>query len=635
MKHLIIGTAGHVDHGKTALIRALTGVETDRLPEEKARGISIDIGFAHFTLPSGRRAGVIDVPGHEKFIRNMLAGITGIDLVLLVVAADEGVMPQTREHLDILRLLDIKQGAIVLTKRDLVDDDLLELVQEDVAQAVQGTFLAGAPMVAVSSVTGAGLPELRALLDTMLEGAAAKDATGFARLPIDRSFTRAGFGTVVTGTLVGGKLRVGDKLDLLPAGLEARVRGLQVHGDAVEEARAGQRVAVNVAGVERAEVRRGDVLATPGALRATDRFAGRLQVLPTWEKGLPHGTRVHLHIGAAEAIGRVSLLEGEHIEPGQSALVQIKLETPVVVGRGDALVVRSYSPVHTLGGGRVIEPHAHYKRNSEAARSELTAKEGGGTAGVLAAALAASGAMPLRIPELSQASGVPPEVVADELPTLLESGDVLSLEAGLYLHRRGLGSFADLATAELTRYQQQYPLRTGMPKEELRKRVLPKTDLRAFDAVLREAIAHGELAQTGNTIHRPDWQPPFSPAQTALLTELKTAVSAGGFAPPTLAELKSQAKGPAGKDFDELVLHLVDQGEWVRLQPELVLAADVARDAKERVRAHLKAHGKITVAEIRDLLGTSRKFALPLAEWFDQEKLTRRLGDERVLGFGQ
>ena len=629
MKHLIIGTAGHVDHGKSALIRALTGVETDRFPEEKARGISIDIGFAEFVLPSGRHAAVIDVPGHEKFIRNMLAGITGIDLVLLVVAADEGVMPQTREHLDILGLLEIQQGLIVLTKKDLVDDELLELAEDDVRTAVQGTFLEKAPVLAVSAVTGEGIPELTRVLDALLADAPAKDPTAFTRLPIDRAFVRPGFGTVVTGTLVAGSISAGDRLEVLPLGLESRARGLQVHGHSVARAEAGQRVAVNLAGIERSDIGRGMVLCAPGVLRPTESLAVRLHLLPSWPKAMPHGVRVHLHTGSSEVLARVVLLDREELKPGETAYAQLKCEEPLVVGRGDHYVIRSYSPVHTMGGGLVVEPHANYRRHRPEVIEELKVKESGGLAGVILETLAKVGALPVAAPELAKRTGILPDVLAGELDALRQQGDAVALEGDLWLHRRGYATFVGQVRDHLTRFYQQYPLRLGAAKEELRRKLLSGADQKAWGALLAAAAGRGDVAVERDRIALPGHRPQLTPQQSRIAAQLTAEAIAGGYAPPTLAELKEKLRAA---DLDEIALYLTEQGTLIRLGDDLILHTAHLEEAKKRTRAHLQAKGKLTVAEFRDLLGTSRKYALPLLEYFDENRYTRRLGDDRATG---
>jgi selenocysteine-specific elongation factor len=626
LKHLIIGTAGHVDHGKSALIRALTGVETDRFPEEKERGISIDIGFAQFVLPTGRRAAVIDVPGHERFIKNMLAGITGIDLVLLVVAADEGVMPQTREHLDILRLLEIKQGVIVLTKRDLVDADMLELVADDVREAVKGTFLEKAPVVPISSVTREGLDELLKTLDQMLEETEAKDVTAFGRLPIDRAFVRPGFGTVVTGTLVGGTIREGDRLELLPLGLEVRVRGIQVHGEKRDRAEAGQRTAINLAGIERSDVVRGHVLCAPGFLKPTTSFAARLHVLESWPKEVKHGVQVHLHTGTSEMLARVLLLEGETILPGETAYVQIKTEEPLVVGRGDHYVIRSYSPVHTMGGGVVVEPHATYKRSQAAdAVAELKVKETGGLAGVLAETLARSGMTPISVAELAKRSGIPPETILAELGALQQ--DVRSLDGGLLIHRRGLGAFQAAVAEQLDAFYRQFPLRQGPAKEEVRRKL--NIGGKEFTALLSAAEGAGGLTVVRERVTLPNRTVQLNAGQQRIADGILQATADAGYNLLTIGELKERFKG---KDTEELIVYLTEQGQVSRVGEEMMIAGPVLEVAANRTREFLKANGKISVSDFRDMLGTSRKYALPLLEWMDEQKITRRAGDERLPG---
>jgi selenocysteine-specific elongation factor len=627
LKHLIIGTAGHVDHGKSALIRALTGVETDRFPEEKERGISIDIGFAQFVLPSGRKAGVIDVPGHERFIKNMLAGITGIDIVLLVVAADEGVMPQTREHLDILKLLEIKQGIIVLTKKDLVDEDMLELVGEDVREAVKGTFLETAPVMSVSSLTRDGLGALVQTIDQMLESTESKDITAFSRLPIDRSFVRPGFGTVVTGTVVGGTLSEGDKLELLPLGLEVRVRGLQSHGEKVTRVEAGQRAAVNLAGIERSDVQRGHVLCAPGFLKATSSFAARLHLLDSWAKEVKHGVQVHLHTGTSEMLARVLLLDRDAIAPGETAYVQIKTEEPLVVGRGDHYVIRSYSPVHTMGGGVVVEPHANYKKSqAEQALAELKVKETGGLAGVLAETLARSGMTPLSASELAKRSGIPPETIAAEMAGGLAQ-DVRTLDGGLLIHRRGFGAFVAAVAEHLGAFYKQFPLRQGPAKEELRRKL--GIGGKEFTALLAAAEAAGQLTVVRERVSLLERTVALNSGQSKIAEGVMQAVTEAGFNPPTVAELKERFKA---RDTEEILVYLAEQGQVVRVGDDLMISTGVLEEGARRTREHLKAQGKITVSEFRDLLGTTRKFALPLLEWMDEQKITRRAGDERLPG---
>jgi len=632
LKHLIIGTAGHVDHGKTALIRALTGQETDRLPEEKARGISIDIGFAHFRLPSGRRAAVVDVPGHERFIKNMLAGATGVDLVLLVVAADEGVMPQTVEHLDILRLLDVKKGLIALTKADLVDEEWLALAREDVRQAVAGTFLETAPTVAVSSVSGRGLDELRRLLDDLLQETESRDADGVPRLPIDRVFTRTGFGTVVTGTLVSGAIRVEDRLEVLPLGLSVRVRGLQVHGEAVERAEAGQRVAVNLTGAEKEDLARGHVLTAPGVLQPTQSLAASLYLLPSWDRPFKSGARVHLHTGTAEVLARVNLLDRDELLPGQTTYVQLRTEESVVVGRGDRYILRSYSPMRTLGGGVVADPHGRYKRGQAGASSELEARLQGDRGEVTLQALAKAGLAPQSTGDVARLLSWPEDQAAAALRELTETRQVVPLSGDeeRYWHP---GAYRDLqgqVRGQLQAFYKTSPLRWGAPKEELRRRLMPKADPRLWNLVLARLQQDGvveadrdRVALAGRTVE-------LTPAQAGAAQTLAGRYRGGRFSPPLVREALEglPLKGPAA---DELLQYLVDQGLLVKVGEDLYFHRDVLEEARQRLTGYFTDHNRLGMGEFRDLLGTTRKYAVPLLEYFDSTRFTRRLGDDRVL----
>jgi selenocysteine-specific elongation factor len=439
-QHFIIGTAGHVDHGKTALIRALTGAETDRLREEQERGMSIDLGFASFQLPSGRLAGVIDVPGHERFLKNMLAGAGGIDLVVLVIAADEGVMPQTREHLDILNVLQARSGLVAITKADLVDEEWLELVRDEIAGALQGTFLEGAPMLAVSSVTGQGLAELTATLDRLAEQVPTRPIVGPWRLPVDRAFTIGGFGTVVTGTLIAGVARVGDRVAVLPRGVETRVRGLQVHGSPATVVEAGTRVAMNLAGVGLEGVERGDVAAPPGVYQPTLALDVRLDVLKSCPREVKNRTRVRVHLGAAEVLARLNLLDADALQPGDSGLAQLRLESPTVAAKGDRYVLRFYSPMTTIGGGAVIDPHPpRHRRFAAAVLQNLAVKEKGTPAELVAEAVQRGGLRPAAPAAVAQALGMPVTEAQALVAELVAEGTLIPHEREQVVHRHPVG----------------------------------------------------------------------------------------------------------------------------------------------------------------------------------------------------
>lgn len=623
---LIAGTAGHVDHGKTALVKALTGEDTDRLPEEKRRGISIDLGFASFRLPGGREVSLVDVPGHERFIRNMVAGAAGMDLVLLVVAADEGVMPQTREHLDILELLGVRSGAVVITKIDLVEPEWLELVSDEVRAAVTGTFLAGAPVVPVSSVTGEGLEALRAVLERLAGAVRPKDPRGPARLPVDRAFSVPGFGTVVTGTLYSGTVAVEDRLELLPARRTVRVRGVQVHGRRAERAAAGQRVAANLAGVEREEVRRGDVLVTPGVLEPVSAFAARLRLLPGAPGPLRSGDRVHLHTGTAEVLARVLLLDREALAPGDACFVQVKAESPLAAGRGDRYIIRSYSPVVTVGGGTVLETARRFKRHHPGGLEALRVLEAGEPREIVAAVLAED--RPLPVPEVARRAGLPPEETAGVLGELAAAGRAVLLSGGEYaLSAEAYRVLTARVSALLSDFHRRFPLRRGRPREEVRA-LWPALDVRASNALLERLEADGVVRLEQGVAALAGYRPSLSEADERALRALEAAYREAGLSPPAPAEAAA-ALGIA--DPGELLNRLLDTGVLVKAGEDLYFHRDALAAAAQAVRRHLEARGSMTMAEMRDLLGTTRKYAVPLGEYFDRIRLTRRTGDARRL----
>lgn len=635
-QYIIVGTAGHVDHGKTVLVRALTGVDTDRLKEEKERGISIELGFAPLVLPSGRRVGLVDVPGHERFIRHMLAGVAGIDLVLMVVAADEGVMPQTREHLDILNLLQVKRGLVAITKIDLVDEEWLALVEEDVRQAVKGSVLEGAPMVPVSAVTGEGLERLLATLDTLVADTPARESVGPARLPIDRVFTIAGFGTVVTGTLWSGSLKVGEIISVYPAGKSVRIRSLQVHGEPVETAYAGQRVAVNLAGVQVNEVERGQVLAEPESLKPSLRLGADLYLLASSRRPLAHGARVRFHLGTSEILARVLLLDREELVPGESALVQVHAEEPVCARRGDRFVIRSYSPIHTIGGGTVLDPSARRYRRREEVVKALEILRAGRPQDLVLETLKTLEPEAPDIHTIAKKAGLDPGMVAPILEELEEQGQVISgrpqgadawfMTASTYQH---LGKAAEEA---LLAYHRQWPLRSGLPKEELRSRlgkIVANLSARTFNLLLANWEAEGRIKVLAQEVRSADFnlEPParFQPA----LAGAREAYRQGGFTPPAWEEVaRQQSLEPEAAS--EVLHYLLRQGELVRVGEDIYFSRQALEAAKARIAAFLEEHGHITLAEARDLLGSTRKYVLPLLEYLDQIKFTRRQGDLRV-----
>jgi selenocysteine-specific elongation factor len=623
-----IGTAGHIDHGKSALVRALTGIDPDRLVEEKRRGMTIDLGFAHLDLPSGRRVGIVDVPGHEALIHNMLAGAGGIDLVMLVVAADEGAMPQTREHLDILRFLRIAGGVVVVNKIDLVSDpDWLAVVEEDVRRLVVGTPLGGAPMVRVSARTGEGLRDLVQVLDDLTAAVPPRPHSGPVRLPVDRVFTVVGFGTVVTGTLWSGTIRPGDQLVVLPREREVRVRGVQVHGVAAPEARAGSRVAANLVGIEKEEVQRGDVLATPGAFRATDRLDVRLRLLPS-APILQHASRVHLHLGAGVTVARVALSDRTHLNPGDEAVAQVRLSEPVVALYGDRFVIRRYSPTQTIGGGVVLAVSPGRRRRGQAAAVVESAPRSGAEA-LVVAAVAATGSRGLQPEGVAAAAGVDAGSAAEAVAAARTAG-LLVERGGRLFARSTVDDLRRRLQEALRAYHQRTPWRRGMPRDELKSRVVGggSTD-RLFDEILDDLLTEGLVVAHRGLLALAEFEPVLSDSDRRVREAIMTALVRGDISPPSMDDLRRLAPPDA---VDRMVQALIDEGAVLAVTPELRFAASVVERVRRMVVEALRAGDEVTVATVRDRLGTSRKFALALMEFLDSTRVTRRVGDRRMLG---
>ncbi len=631
MKHIIIGTAGHIDHGKTSLVRALTGTDTDRLKEEKERGITIELGFARLELGE-MSAGIVDVPGHERFVKNMLAGAGGIDIVALVIAADEGVMPQTREHLAICRLLGVKTGLVALTKTDLVEADWIELVTDDLADFVAGTFLEGQPVVPVSSETGEGLDRLREELARLAEGAAAKSGRGIFRLPIDRVFTMRGFGAVVTGTLFSGSVKVGDRVQLFPGAAEARVRGLQVHGEAVEEAAAGTRTAVNLQGIERMEIARGDVLGRAGELKSTYMLDVRLEHIADAPRPLRQRARVRFHTGTSEVMGRVSLIGAEEIEPGGECFAQIRLEAPVAVLPRDRFVIRSYSPVVTIGGGEILDvaPRKHRRlRASSMERFEaLSESDEPGRLTILLGEAGVNGADTAALTgRLTLTSGE----IRSGLSQLAQKGGAVTVEAdsGLSLTSGHFDALQESITDFLAGYHKANPLRPGAPKEEARGKGGGAGE-RVFNAALGALTGAGAVAEEGGLVRLASHKVKVGAVLAKMKTKLEGFFRAANFQPPVLKEVFGAA-GTPGDSGKEALQVLVDEGALIRLKEDLIYHREAVTAAQARLVGYLSDREDISASEFRDLLGITRKHAIPLLEYFDTARVTFRVGDKRVL----
>lgn len=619
----VIGTAGHVDHGKSTLVEALTGIDPDRLAEEKEREMTIDLGFAWLTLPSGQPVGIIDVPGHRDFIENMLAGVGGIDLAMLVVAADEGVMPQTREHLAILDLLEVSAGVVALTKIDLVDDrEWLDLVVLDLAEILSGTALKGAPIVPVSARSGEGLDALLAALDAALADQPPRPDRGRPRLPVDRVFTISGFGTVVTGTLTDGPLRVGDEVEILPAGRRARIRGLQSHKEVVEMATPGSRVAINLSGIDKEDVQRGQVVARPGLLRGTTLIDVRFRHLPDAGRPLKHNTEVKFFSGAAETLAHVRLVGDRELPPGTEGWLQLRLADPMALDKGDRFILRYPSPPQTIGGGVVLDAHPRHRwrRFKPEVLAHFETLAAGTPDELLLHTL--EGQVALSAEQVASLVGLPLGEVSAAAERLAAQGDLLTLPPGWLVARTSWARLAERIAREVGDYHRRFPLRQGMSREALRSRLA--IDGKLFNAVLGLAVESDVLAAGGTVVRLPGHTVRFSPQQEEAIRALFDAVEANPLATLSIKE----AVALVG---EEVFQTLVERGELTPVSAEVFFDTATYNDLVQQVETFIAGHGSITVAQARDLFGTSRKYVLALLEHLDAAGLTRRVGDERVL----
>jgi selenocysteine-specific elongation factor len=633
-KHVVVGTAGHIDHGKTSLVKALTGIDTDRLPEEKARGITIDLGFAFLEEPGGLTIEIVDVPGHERFVKNMLAGVGGIDLAMLVIAADEGVMPQTREHLAICSLLHIKAGLIALTKADMVEPDWLELVREDVAGAVRDTFLAGAPILPVSAKTGQGLDELRVALRTLAQSVPQRGTDQLPRLPIDRVFTVRGFGTVVTGTLTAGALGVDDRVEVFPRKTEAKIRGLQTHGHPVTSARAGQRTAVNLQGLERAAIARGDVVGLPGTLVPSMLVDGTLELLKDAVRPLRSRARVRFHVGTSEIMARAILLDRTELAPGETSFARFRLEGQLVARPGDRFVVRSYSPVVTIGGGTLLDVDPpRFKRRGPALVAHLTLLQTGDPEAVLEEHVRHVGAAGVRLATLAGRVPFGPAQLKGLLDALQAAGRVIAVERDWFIHPESFARLSTLVVDTLTAFHHAGPLKPGMSREELRSRA-GGADERVFAFLLSALSADGTVKTERDKARLASHEVRLSPDQQRVVDRLEDDFLRAEAAPPSAEEALGRAGLGGGDEEHELFQVLVQAGKLVRVKESLFFHARALDTIQTKLVALLRERKEIGPADIKDLLGISRKYAIPLLEFFDQRRVTARVGERRILRAG-
>lgn len=634
MKHLIVGTAGHIDHGKTTLIRALTGRNTDRLKEEQERGISIELGFTYFDLPNGQRTGIIDVPGHEKFIRNMLAGVSGIDIVLLVVAADEGIMPQTLEHLAILDLIGVKNGFIVLTKSDMVDEEWLDMVKEEVIEEVKGTFLENTPVIPVSSVTRKGIDEVIAMIQKISDELLDKNVNDMPRLPIDRVFSISGFGTVVTGTLLAGKLSVGDEIEIFPQEIKARIRSLQVHDQDAKEAFGGQRVAINLAGIKKNEIRRGNVVAPVNSMQDTMMIDAKVKLLKSLDKPIENRTRLKLYLGTEEVLCRIILLDRDFLEPGDEAYVQLRLEEKTVAKMNDRFILRFYSPMFTIGGGEVLDPNpSKRKRFDEDAIEELVIKDEGDPKDVVEHIILSKGDSFLSIKELSMISSTHEDLFLESVDKLIDEGKVrlFKLSKDTYpVHMDKIDDLKVKIAEELRVFHGRFPLRIGYSKEEIRSKYFSSAKAKLAEEIISYLVESGFASQTKDLLSLPDFEVFLSDENKGYSDLIVDAFNKGEFNPPKKEDLLSLVMGK-NKEIEEVFLFLVGSGEIIKINEDLYLLKSSLEQAKGVLIKLINENGSISVGEFRDVLNANRKVSIGLLEYFDGIKLTKRDGEKRVL----
>lgn len=634
MKHLILGTAGHIDHGKTSLVKALTGIDTDRLKEEKARGITIELGFAHLELPGDLRFGIVDVPGHEKFVRAMVSGVGGMDLVMLVIAADEGIMPQTREHMDILKLLRVKNGLVALTKCDMVDQEWLDLVTAEVREFIAGSFLADSPIVPLSARTGAGIDALKTELAKLADKTIGKRLDGNFRLPVDRVFTMAGFGTIVTGTLLSGEIKVGDELELLPSNKEGRVRSIQAHGQKQDKGQAGQRLAVNLQGIDLSEAGRGDVVVPRGVFKTTRAVDVRLDYLDSASKELKHRAKVRLHSATYEVQAQVILLDRNTLKPGDSAYVQLRLGQPVLLVSGDRYILRAASPATTIGGGVVLDPFppSRRRRNEEAIQL-LESLELLEYQQIIALIIGQSLLSGIGFEEILLRSGMSRKLAETALAALLGSGEIVQVvrEPRIFLTQEAFGILKKGLGNEVARFLALNPHKNGIGKEELKTRLPKRSDPRFFTPLLTAMERDGTVIPERDIVKLPNLPDKPSPSDlNSVAKDIISHLQEKGIEPPTINEIAYHLKCDQ-KAVREILLNSTRNGQVMRVSNDIFYSVEALDSLREKLMSYLKDNDEITPPVYRDLTGLSRKFLIPLLEFFDSEKITIRVGDKRVL----
>ena len=633
MKQIILGTAGHIDHGKTSLIKAVTGTNTDRLKEEQLRGITIELGFASLDLPSGRHLGIVDVPGHEKFVKNMVAGATGIDMVAMVIAADEGVMPQTREHMEICSLLGIEHGLVALTKIDMIDAEWLELVQEDISEFVAGTFLEDKAIVPVSSASGEGIDAFVAALDDLSGRIPERSSSNLFRLPVDRVFTMKGFGTVITGSLMSGKVKIGDNVMIYPSGISSKVRGMQVHGESVEAAHSGMRTAINFQGLERASIERGQVLSTANALLPSYMVDVSLHYLGSNKKKIKNRSRVRFHTGTSEIMGNLILLEQEDLRPDEDTVAQIRLDEPVAVVRDDRFVLRSYSPVRTIGGGQVLNPvpekHKRFRSEVVEGLKGLLTHE---PEDIIAYHVMAAGVRGVSFSALLIMTNLSEKLLEKYLQGMLSRKDAIQIdkEQRLFVHKTGFGDLQKNMSAHLQAYHDKNPLKEGMPKEELKSKLPTTAGTRIFTMALNQMTADKAIVQEGDSVKLTTHKVSLGADQAGMKKKISGIYLENGLQPPYFKEVMNTLDFDPSHARDVLML-LVAERVLIKAKEDLYFHAEPMRGLKEKLIAYLQAHGEITTPQFKEMTQASRKYVIPLLEYFDANHVTLRVGDSRKL----
>jgi selenocysteine-specific elongation factor len=633
MKHIVLGTAGHIDHGKTSLIKTLTGVDTDRLKEEKLRGITIELGFAPLTLPSGERIGIVDVPGHERFIKNMVAGVGGIDIVLFTIAADEGIMPQTREHFEICSLLRIKNGLIAITKTDLVDEEWLEMVKGDIEEFVKGTFLEGSPIIPVSSVTGEGIPLLLAELDNLSNKVQEKSSEGPLRVPIDRVFTMKGFGTVVTGTLYSGSLSVGQTVEILPSGIETKVRGVQVHNEGVENATAGLRTALNLHGIDKFSIKRGEVITSPGTIATTSLIDVYLEHLSSAPKPLKNRTKVKFHTGTSEIVANVIFFDTDKLPPGEAAFARLKLETPAITMHKDRFIIRSYSPVYTIGGGEVLDSYpAKLKKFSKEILADLEVFQDGNKKDIIKTHVYNSGFKGLSVRDLQMRIDISPSMLSTLLEGLMTNRELIQFDKDTVkvVHQGVYDNLKEMMIEQIKEYHIAYPMKEGISKEELKTKLPKNVNAKLFNKAIVELTKNDKITGVKDKFRLSDYSISLKGSQKEIQEKIVDIYAKEKLSPPTYKELVDRLAANAS-EVKAVLDMLVEKGTLVKIKEEFYFDSDAVAKLKEELVAFLRENKEVAISQFKDITKSSRKYSTPLIEYFDKIRVTIRVGDKRIL----